>query len=91
MGASGTSGGRGGIGSAARRYEWRQPSGQIDERGGNEKRGDASAFREVLVFALDHVEPADSRADVDAGFVSDLRGDLQSAMRMAKSAAAMAN
>ena len=42
--------------------------GQVDDRRGNEERGDAprTAFDERLVLALDRAEPADARGDEDA-------------------------
>ena len=37
-----------------------------------------SVFQQRLVLALDHLEPADAAADIDADFLGDLRRHLQS-------------
>ena len=52
---------------------------QVDDRGRNKKRRDAprTVLQQGLVFALDHLEPADPAADVHPHLLGDFRGDLQ--------------
>ena len=67
--------GRGGIGPARAVANGNHAGGQIDDGRGNEKRGDASraAFEQLGVLALDDVESADARGDVDARGFGDRR------------------
>ena len=55
------------------------PGGQIDDRGGNEKRRDLAraAIQQIAVLALDHIESADSGSDVDADALGNLGRHLQ--------------
>ena len=55
------------------------PGGEVDDGGGNKKRRDLarSAFEERRVFALDHVESADARADMHADVFGVFGGDLE--------------
>ena len=52
---------------------------QVNNGGRDEKRRDAprALFQQDLVFALDHLEPADAAADIHAHLFADVRGHLE--------------
>ena len=68
--------------------------GEINDRRRNKERRYAAAalLEQVLVLALDDLEPADAAADINADCAPQFSGvDLQSGAVKANSAAAMAN
>src|ERR1035437_2507853 len=68
VGAGGAGGGRRFIRTLGAEAHGNVPGGEVDDGGGNEKRGNLarSAGEEGVMFALDHVESADARADMHA-------------------------
>ena len=76
---SGAGRGGGGIGALRAVTNGNVSGGEIDDGGGNKKRRDfAGTAREKFgMLALDDVESADARANVNAGGIRDFRSDLQ--------------
>jgi hypothetical protein len=79
VGASGAGCGRRFIRTLGAEAHGNVPGGEVDYSGGNEERGNLarSALEECGMFALDHVESADARADMHADALGIFGRDLK--------------